>query len=249
VQHSAFSPAQLIEPLSSVDQNNFNKLKAAYDSCIDEDAIKKNGIKPLVKILHYVAASFPVAGSTFPKGTPFNAADAKEIGDTIELLTRLGVSALLSLGALADDKDPDVVVVQAVPPYQIGLPAEDYYEDDSVLQKYEATITQILQDVHPARKDGDPNLYAKWVEFTQIKQYAHELVEFEKKLAKASPDPDARDDVHVSYFLHRKRSVLITSPRNSTILCHSEMLTSSRHKFICLTPSRDSPRRTPKSIG
>lgn len=193
---------------------------------MDEDAIKKNGIKPLLKILHAVAASFPVSGTAFPRGTSFNAVDAKEVGATIELLARLGVSGLLSLGALADDKDPDVVVVQAVPPYQIGLPAKDYYEDESVLQKYEATITQILHDVHPARKDGDPRLHAKWIEFTHLRQYAHELVEFEKKLAKASPNPDARDDVHVSYFLRIKRSVLITSPRNSTIPCHSKMLTS-----------------------
>lgn len=206
MQHSAFSPARLIEPLSSVDHDNFNKLKAAYDACMDEEAIKKDGIKPLMDVLHSVAKLFPVTESNSPKGAPLTAADEQDFAATISYLAKLGVSALVSFGTGADDKDPDVVVVQAASPNPIGLPAKDYYKDDSVLQTYEATLAQVLRDLHPGHKDGNSKPYAKWIEFDQIKQYAHELVEFEKKLADVSPDAEDRDDVDVSCFRMKKTS-------------------------------------------
>lgn len=79
VQHSSFSPAQLLTTVSSVDQQNFDKLKAAYDACMDEDTIKKEGDKPLLEILHQVADMFPVKESAFRRRTPLNAQGSKDL--------------------------------------------------------------------------------------------------------------------------------------------------------------------------
>jgi endothelin-converting enzyme len=127
----------MIQSLSSVDQQNFEKLKGAYDACMDEETVKQAGIKPLGTILRQVAEMS-------------KSGDTSALSDTVLFLHKLGVTALVSLGASADDKDPDTVVVVASPPYRIGLPAKDYYNDDAVLTKYEATIAAVIQNLHPS---------------------------------------------------------------------------------------------------
>jgi endothelin-converting enzyme len=62
-KHSSFSPARLVHSLSSIDQENFNKLKDAYDACIDEDKIKKDGAAPLMNILSQITDMFPIQES------------------------------------------------------------------------------------------------------------------------------------------------------------------------------------------
>lgn len=88
MQHSSFSPTQLVESLSSVDQDNWNKLNAVYDACMDEDMIKKQGIKPLQEILHRVADLFPVEESAFRKGTFLDKKDEDDLPDIILYLQR-----------------------------------------------------------------------------------------------------------------------------------------------------------------
>ena len=105
----------------------------------------------------------------------------------------MGVSALVSSGAGADDKDPDVVVVQVSPPYRIGLPAKDYYKDEAVVQKYESALSQVLQEI------SQNNLEHNAMFPGSSKDLAHEVVELEKKLASASPDAEDQDDVTKYY--------------------------------------------------
>jgi endothelin-converting enzyme len=150
---------------------------------MDEDSIKKAGIKPLREILKEVMDMFPVNETVRSLSKSHGIED---LSDVIEYLQKLGVSALISTGVGADDKDPDTVVVQASPPYRIGLPAKDYYKDDAVVEKYESTLTLILESVFP---DHGP-----------AENISHQVVEFEKKLAAASPDAEDRDDVTVSLF-------------------------------------------------
>lgn len=95
--HSSFSPANIFSTMSSVDRENFNKLKGAYEACMDEDTVKKNGVEPLMKVLHQVAKRFPIETS---------AQDHDDLSDTTLYLAKLGVSSLISLGVGADDKFP-----------------------------------------------------------------------------------------------------------------------------------------------
>ncbi|KAH8670454.1 hypothetical protein BGZ60DRAFT_430891 [Tricladium varicosporioides] len=175
-KHSSFSPAMLVTSLSSIDQQNFNKLRDAYNACMDEETIKKAGIAPLKEILKQVADMFPVEQGTSQD-------EHKGLSDTILFLAKLGVTSFVSFGVGADDKDPDTVVVVASPPWSIGLPAKDYYSDDYVVKKYQDTLSQIIDRIHP----GD------------AAKYARSVVELEKKLAASSPDAEDMNDVTKYY--------------------------------------------------
>lgn len=174
---------------------------------MDEDTIKKAGVKPLMEILHQVADMFPVKESAFSRRTPLAATDSKDIAETVLYLSKLGVTALVSAGAGADDKDPDTNVVQVSPPYRIGLPAKDYYSDAAVLKKYEDMLAAIITNFHPDHKHENATLHAEWMKVKghakvaargDPKSYAHDVVEFEKLLAAASPDAEDSNDVTVS---------------------------------------------------
>jgi endothelin-converting enzyme len=191
-----------------LDHQNFDKLKDAYDACMDESTIKKAGVKPLVEILHQIADIFPVTNPTVGKRTALTTDKGNEdIATTILYLAKLGVPALVVFGAGADDKDPDTVVVQASPPRRIGLPAKDYYEDSKVVEKYKKTLAQIIAGLHPNPKADNALSAVDWIELSsqdniavieRTEDYAEEVVEFEKKLAAASPDAEDSNDVTVS---------------------------------------------------
>jgi endothelin-converting enzyme len=160
---------------------------------MNEDAIKQEGAKPLLKLLESIVTTFPA--------TPSSARGGEDISDAIDLLARLGVSALIALGTGADDKDPDVVVVQVAAPYTIGLPAKDYYTDESVLRSYEATLADVLEALNRESSFGSD---ASSIKFDQIRKSAHDVIEFEKKLAAASPNAEDRDAVDVSRLPDQK---------------------------------------------
>lgn len=157
-----------------MDEENFDKLKAAYDACIDEETIKNLGVKPLLDVLNEISKIYPTSGST-------QADDDLALSETILYLAKAGVTALVSAGTGPDDTDPDTVVVSVSPPYRTGLPAKELYGDDKVVKKYEDALTQVISALYPDQKID-----------------SHALVELEKKLAAASPDAEDRDDVTVT---------------------------------------------------
>ncbi|EXJ92195.1 hypothetical protein A1O3_00745 [Capronia epimyces CBS 606.96] len=192
--HSYFSPAQLDPASGSVDKDNFDKLKAAYDACLDEDTIREIGVAPLVEILDEISSRFSVARHP-------HSADNEDLSETVLYLAKLGVSALVSSGTGADDKDPDTVVVSVSAPYRIGLPAKELYLDEKIVERYETVVSQVISALNLSSIHETAD--------------AHALVEFEKKLAAASPDAEDRDDVTKYY--------------NPTSLAEAERLTPQLH--------------------
>lgn len=196
---------------------------------MDENTIKTAGATPLLEILRQVADMFPVKDSTFRKRTPLSTQDSEDIADTILYLSKLGVSALISTGAGADDKDPDSVAVQAGPPWRIGLPAKELYTDAAVVTKYEDTLAQILAVLHPKYTRENSTLNAPWSASRRrgtvgtqehTRDLAHEVVELEQRLAAASPDAEDSSDVTVS-ISDIECSTEADFIRNTTTQCHS----------------------------
>jgi len=205
-QHSSFSPANLFS-LASVDEQNFDKLRDAYNACMDEATIKKAGIKPLMELVHEVADMFPVSESSSQGRNSITVADKKELSNVLILLAKWGVMPIVAVGASADDKDPDKVVVVASDPSRIGLPAKDYYLDSSVVEMYQNMLEEEIGLLHPDHKDENATLHSSWMKSTGhskvaarggAKFYAQAVVDFEKKLAAATPDEADRNDVTVS---------------------------------------------------
>lgn len=158
-----------------MDEQNFIKLQAAYNACLDEDTIRGVGVAPLATILNDILHSYPLTQSED---------DHEQLSNTILSLAELGVTSLVATGTGADDRDPDTVIVSVSAPYRIGLPAKELYKDDKLVQKYESVVGQVLSALLPDQFSKTDKSSA--------------LVDFEKKLAAASPDAEDRDDVTVS---------------------------------------------------
>lgn len=169
-QHSYFSPMNLMATNKSADEENFDKMKSAYDACLDEDKIKSLGTGPLLQVLDGIKTTYPVDGSA-------------NLKDAILHLASYGVSALLTAGTGADDRDPDVVVVSVSAPWSFGLPSKERYEDEKLVDKYRAVAVEVLGNIYP---EEDKDAYSK-------------VIDLEKKLAAASPPTEDREDVTKYY--------------------------------------------------
>ncbi|KAF1934863.1 endothelin-converting enzyme 1 [Clathrospora elynae] len=171
-QHSYFSPMQLHTVAKSADEENFDKMKAAYDACLNEDQIKSIGAEPLLHILDKIKKAYPVS-----------TADSHGIKDAILLLAKYGVTGLVTAGTGADDTDPDTVVVSVSAPWSFGLPSKERYEDETLVEKYRGVAVEILSVLYPGQ---DKKAFAG-------------IIDLEKKLAAASPSEEDREDVTKYY--------------------------------------------------
>jgi endothelin-converting enzyme len=180
---------QLATSSRSADEENFDKMKAAYDACLDEDTIKDLGVGPLMHILDQVRNDL-----------------SSGIKPAILRLAGYGVPALITSGTSADDRDPDTVVVSVSPPWVIGLPSKERYEESELVEKYRNVIVEVLRALYP---DTD-------------KEALSNVVEFEKRLAAASPDSQEREDVTVCCLTclgGSPRQGLTIPLRNTTTQC------------------------------
>jgi endothelin-converting enzyme len=89
------------------------------------------------------------------------------------------------------------------------LPSKEYYKDEKVVRDYQNTLAQIIEALHPDHKDENTTLQTRWATESvnqelasreKSQKAAHDVVEFEKKLAAASPDAEDADDVTVSFI-------------------------------------------------
>lgn len=181
---------QLQTTSKSADEENFDKMKAAYDACLDEDKIKSLGSEPLLKILDEIKGTFSAA-----------AADSHDIKDAILLLAQYGVTGLITAGTGADDTDPDTVVVSISAPWSFGLPSKERYEDDKLVEKYRDVAVEVLRNLYPKQDKKD---------FAGV-------IDLEKKLAAASPSEEDREDVTVGQAYEYRMLQLLTTTRNTTI--------------------------------
>jgi endothelin-converting enzyme len=75
------------EPSDPADSSIFDKLKAGYKSCLDEETVKKRGTQPLVKLLEEFEKVYSISSKS----------ETPEAGltDAVLYLTKTGVRALL----------------------------------------------------------------------------------------------------------------------------------------------------------
>ncbi|KAH8695544.1 endothelin-converting enzyme [Talaromyces proteolyticus] len=166
------------ETLSPADKDNFKKLKSAYDSCIDVEALKQRGTTPLDDLLHEIEKIYSIHGEQ----------TQEKLTDAITFLLRAGVPAFTELFVSPDDRDPDSVVVFVTPPREIGLPAREYYNNTQTVKDYTRVVSSILSNFQSSERGGLSPL-----------RLAMNVVLLEKKLADATPDTQAQEDVTQYY--------------------------------------------------
>ncbi|KAF2970462.1 hypothetical protein GQX73_g3160 [Xylaria multiplex] len=186
-KHSSFSPMNLRRFAASTDEENFLSMQESYNACMNETTLKEIGVKPLTELIGKVAQSFPIGDDTYDIEKLLQPEDYAKLSDTILLLEQLQVTSFESLYTGADDKNPDVVIVQAMPA-GYNLPSPEYYGDDDTVKQYRTMLEQIFSSLLPAattRKDAT--------------KLAQSVVELEKKIAALTPPPEDRQDVTKYY--------------------------------------------------
>ncbi|KAI1805706.1 endothelin-converting enzyme 1 [Daldinia bambusicola] len=185
-KHSSFSPQNLIKIAASTDEENFRMIQDAYNSCLDEATLQKIGVEPLISLINQVAASFPVDGASGSDAS-LGEADYAALSDTILLLEKIGVSSFIGLTAGADDKNPDVVIIQGYPA-GLSLPSPEYYQDKDTVNAYETMLGEVFASLLPTNSSK-----------SSAKKLAQSVIDLEKKIAAATPPPEDQSDVTKYY--------------------------------------------------
>lgn len=178
---------------ASTDEENFLMIQEAYDSCMNETTLQKLGVQPLVSLIDQLAASFPVAEGS---DEPLEEADYAALSNTILLLERIGVPSFVYLGAGADDKNPDVVIIQASPA-GLTLPSPEYYQDNDTVTMYQAMLEEVFASLLPANTSK------------VSAELARSVVDLEKKIAEITPPPEDQSDVTVSTIIYLRRNMCV----------------------------------------
>ncbi|KAI1460816.1 endothelin-converting enzyme 1 [Annulohypoxylon moriforme] len=183
-EHSSFSPLNLMKIAASSDEDNFNMIQEAYNSCMNETALQKLGVAPLISLIDQVASSFPVAEGV---SEPVQQADYAALSETILLLEKIGVGSFVGLGAGADDKNPDVVIIQAYPA-GLSLPSPEYYQDDDTVASYQTMLGEVFAALLPTNSSR-----------ASAQELAQSVIDLEKKIAAITPPPEDQSDVTKYY--------------------------------------------------
>ncbi|KAL4992536.1 hypothetical protein BDW68DRAFT_149107 [Aspergillus falconensis] len=162
-------------PSDPADSKIFGKLKAGYNACFDEDAVKKRANEPLVKLLDDFEKIYSLD----------SAIEGSEAGltDAVLYLYKIGVPALVLPSVSPDDRDPDNVVIFLTPLRKIGLPAREYYNDTQTVSDYTAVVENVLGQFVVSKEN----------------QFSKDVVAFELALANVTPTTQVQEDVTQYY--------------------------------------------------
>ncbi|KAI8624050.1 peptidase family M13 [Xylariaceae sp. FL1651] len=184
--HSSFSPMNLASMAESIDEDNFLMMQAAYDSCMNETRLKRIGAAPLVKLISKIADSFPVS-KDLHGADELQPEDHAKLSDTILLLEQLQVTSFEGLYTGADDKNPEVVIIQAVPA-GLSLPSPEYYQQNDTVEQYQAMLAEVFASLLPTAASRKA-----------ATKLAQSVIELEKKIAGVTPPPEDQQDVTKYY--------------------------------------------------
>jgi len=192
-KHSAFSPMNLMKTTANTDEENFGKMQTSFGACVNEGAIEKVGIEPLMELIKSVSLHLETTESETEQGLglPMTQSELGSLHKTIQLLEKIGVSSFEQLGIGADDKDPELLIVQAFPD-GITLPSPEYYKDQDTLASYERLLEEVFSGLLP---------HDSWKKSASV--LAKAVVEFEVKIAKITPPPEDLQDVTKYYNIEK----------------------------------------------
>jgi len=153
------SQAELAD--QSVDEQNFNTLKLAFSSCMDNKAIEAAGAEPILDLLDRLQESFV-------------GANGSDWTNTNSFLHSIGSSGLVFFGTKIDDGDPNKKTIQVMPNLLYGLSASAYQDPNNVTE-YTAVLTEILGKLYPRSSP---------VGASDAKKLAERVIRFETDLSR-----------------------------------------------------------------
>ncbi|KAK8434753.1 endothelin-converting enzyme [Phyllosticta citricarpa] len=156
-----------------IDRENFNKMKTAYDACLNEDLLKEIGVKPVKELLD--ALPKPDSGKYETTGG---------LTDILITLHRLGVYPLVKASTSSDRKTPDVVAIY-LNNGGMGLPSKEYYNKTDVQANYTRTIAEMF-DIFL----GNSGTHG---------EISKQVFDLEHRIALAQLDPEQERNVDLTY--------------------------------------------------
>jgi len=219
--------------LKALDKDNFNKMKLAYSSCMNEEAVKASGIAPLQKILADFEQQYPVAA---PAGSP-KIGNKEEVTNVLIWLAQhmfselISVTILVSYMSIRAALDYLTFVTHQTNPTnraEVGIYLSG--EDDADLSKEDfkksATInnySKMMAEMMEVVRSGKPGSSAK--PDAKALAAAKKIAEFQGKISKIVPNQEALNDLTVS-------------PNNRAIFTALVILILHRvHSKSCLLPN------------
>jgi endothelin-converting enzyme len=170
------------------DEANFKKMKAVYDACMDENTIKSYGVKPLQDLLKQFDAVFPQE----PVSSMGNYKD--ELTRALSWLAERSIFPLIRPMTGPDNKNPDLVVIMFMPG-GISLPKAQY-KKAAIVADYSMTVGQMLQIAETGNPFGNASNATSSPSDFQAR--ASDIVNFEKRIAQITADPEKARELDVS---------------------------------------------------
>jgi len=179
------------EKLSEENQNRdkqiFEQLKSIYNICIDTDKIEEKGKEPLLKLIQQLKINE-------------NKTNYSNVDGVTELMIKLhniGLSAFFDMGVAADQKNPDLNVIY-IGQAGLGLPSQEYYEEDEIVDIYREVIKDMLRNILEDEETGNVRNYSEAADL---------IVNFEKELAKVTVPSQDMQDPSATYNENNLRSL------------------------------------------
>jgi len=151
----------LSEEDQKLDKEIFNKVKTIYDTCMDEDAINKNGKESLINLLNKL--------DIYNSKSKYDSVDG--LSNILVDLHHRGVNTLFNLITSIDIVNHDIYGMGIEQPNLTLL--KDHYKDENILSQYKEIIIDTLNRLFDENQQKERN----------IEEMANKIIEFEKKLA------------------------------------------------------------------
>jgi endothelin-converting enzyme len=197
------------------DLANFNKMKTTYNTCKNEDAIKTYGIKPVLSFVEELQTVYPLKA-------PATVSSKDELTKTMIWLFKKNVAVLVSSSVgvsnrrtfnthsertnntQVDDMNPDTTILNlGASEFQL---AKEYYKKPAVLTNYTRALAQTLQVISSGKPYDEEPIPA--TKNASLFEKAQRIVDFEKKVALVTPEPDQASDVKVRFGVQSKTVIL-----------------------------------------
>lgn len=149
---------------SSYDDQILKKLRDLYSSCMNENALDKRGIRPLVDVVQNVQRLYKGDKTTFPHSNDpdYVTKDRQGLTAALAYLHSRSIGALFSFYIDGDiGEDPNLMSLWFGQP-QFGLPSKEYYEDESIRDFYTNILERVLNAIYEEENwDGEPDLHIR----------------------------------------------------------------------------------------
>ncbi|KAF7729759.1 hypothetical protein EC973_003837 [Apophysomyces ossiformis] len=166
-------------PDKLVDEQNFNKFKSYFDSCMNEAVIDASGTRSILPVLQNVLDLYPLGARQ----------ESHQLTKALVYLAKHGINVLFTIGVDADPVNPQVSSLQM---FQAGmtLPSKEYYKRDEIIQSFYLSAAQTMQTIFEQNRG-----WSRW----DARATAKRVVDFEKRLAEISDFNEDLQDPQVMY--------------------------------------------------